>query len=62
MDIFCMCELTSQGLNVKSKIEGIWYQQKIWKTLGNWVIAVITVIVVIPVIMGNSGNNSLCFM
>ena len=53
MDLFCMCELTAQGLNMTSKSDGICYQQKIWKTVSNWVIAVI---------MGNSGNNSLCFV
>ena len=50
MDLFCICELAAQRLNMKSKSEGIWYQQKIWE---------IIVIVVIPVIMGSSGNNSL---
>ena len=59
MDLFCMCEFIAQRLDMKSKSEGIWYQQKIWETLGNWVIAVIIVIVVIPVLMGNSSNNSL---
>ena len=56
MDLFCMSELTVQRLNMKSKNEGIWYQQKVWETLSNWVIAVIIII------MGNSGNNSLCFV
>ena len=62
MDLFCMCKLGAQRLNVKSKSEGMWCQQKIWETLSNGVIAVIIVIVVIPVIMGNSGKNSFCFV
>ena len=33
MDLFCMCELTAQRLNMKSRSEGIWYQQKILETL-----------------------------
>ena len=62
MDLFCVCELTAERLKMKSKSEGIWYQQKIWKMLSNWVIAEIIVIVLILVIMGNAGDNSLCFV